>query len=90
MKSLSTNVFCIFNLTFLYSIPYKNSSTFQVDPIAPVVVFGCVFFVVGIIQIFLPETNDKKLANTIDEGKEFLMKNMPINCKNFAKSEIHK
>ena len=79
----------LFNLTFLYSIPYKNSSTFQVDPIAPVVVFGCVFFIVGIIQIFLPETNNKKLANTIDEGKEFLTKNMPINCKNFAESEIH-
>ena len=73
----------------MHSIPYRNSSKFQVDPIAPVVVFGCVFFVVGIIQIFLPETNNKKLANTIDEGKEFLTKNMPINCKNFAKSEIH-
>ena len=46
----------------------KNSSKFQIDPIAPVVVFGCVFFVIGIIQIFLPETNNKKLANTIDEG----------------------
>ena len=73
----------------MHSIPYRNSSKFQVDPIAPVVVFGCVFFVVGIFQIFLPETNNKKLANTIDEGKEFLTKNMPINCKIFAKSEIH-
>ena len=47
---------------------------------APVAVFGCVFFIVGILQVFLPETNNKKLANTIEEGTEFLDQNMPFKC----------
>ena len=53
----------------------------QVDPTAPVFVFGCVFFVVGLLQVFLPETNNKKLANTIEEGKMFLSTNMPLKCR---------
>jgi hypothetical protein len=36
---------------------------------------------VAILQVFLPETNNKQLANTVEEGKEFLSKNMPIKCR---------
>ena len=51
-----------------------------VHPILPIFVFGSITFVMGIQAIALPETNNKKLPDTLQEGEQFLKKNNPLNC----------
>jgi len=50
----------------------------EVDPILPIFVFGTITFVVGLQTILLPETNKKKLPDTLVEGEMFLKKNNPF------------
>lgn len=50
----------------------------EVNPVLPIFVFGTITFVVGLQTILLPETNKKKLPDTLHEGEMFLRKNNPI------------
>lgn len=50
------------------------------DPTAPIFVFGCIFFAVGLMQIFLPETLKKKMPNSVQDGEHFLRTHRPC-CK---------
>ena len=52
----------------------------EVDPVLPIFVFGTITFVVGVQNILLPETNNKKLADPLVEGELFLKKNSPVRC----------
>jgi len=50
----------------------------EINPVLPIFVFGTITFVVGLQTILLPETNKKKLPDTLHEGEMFLKKNNPI------------
>ena len=51
-----------------------------VHPVLPIFVFGTITFVMGLQAIALPETNNKKLPDTLQEGELFLKKNNPLKC----------
>lgn len=61
------------------SAPYIGYLS-TVHPVLPIFVFGTITFVMGIQAIALPETNNKKLPDTLQEGELFLKKNNPIKC----------
>ena len=50
----------------------------EIDPILPIFVFGTITFAVGLQTILLPETNKKKLPDTLVEGEMFLKRNNPF------------
>ena len=50
----------------------------EIDPILPIFVFGTITFLVGLQTVLLPETNKKKLPDTLIEGEMFLKKNNPF------------
>ncbi|XP_023336870.1 solute carrier family 22 member 8 [Eurytemora carolleeae] len=54
------------------------ASLAYVDPILPIFIFGVVTFVVGVQAIILPETNKKKLPDTLEEGELFYVANNPF------------
>lgn len=50
--------------------PYVGSLGKYVDPVLPIVIFGLTAFIAGILALFLPETQGKKLPDTIEEGED--------------------
>lgn len=64
-------------LTFFFS----NSSVFlskqgeliggKFGRVEPLVVFGCLSILAGLLLLLLPETLDQKLPDTIKEGEQF-------------------
>jgi len=52
----------------------------ELHPVLPIFVFGSITFVVGLTTILLPETNKKKLPDTLEEGESFLRVNNPLDC----------
>ena len=61
------------------SAPYIGYLS-TVHPVLPIFVFGTITFVMGLQAIALPETNNKKLPDTLQEGELFLKKNNPLKC----------
>ena len=61
------------------SAPYIGYLS-TVHPVLPIFVFGTITFVMGLQAIALPETNNKKLPDTLQEGELFLRKNNPLKC----------
>jgi len=51
--------------------PYVGREMALVNPEAPVLIFGFTSLIAGILTLFLPETKNAKLPDTIEEGKEF-------------------
>jgi len=50
----------------------------EVSPVLPIFVFGSITFIVGLATILLPETNKKKLPDTLHEGETFLRVHNPV------------
>lgn len=50
--------------------PYVNILTEYWTPL-PLVVFGALSFICGLLSLLLPETLNKKLPETIEEGERF-------------------
>lgn len=50
--------------------PYVNFLTEIWTPL-PLVVFGALSFICGLLSLLLPETHNKKLPETIEEGERF-------------------
>jgi len=50
----------------------------EVHPVLPIFIFGAITFIVGLQTVLLPETNKKKLPDTLYEGEMFLKKHNPI------------
>jgi len=50
----------------------------EVHPVLPIFVFGSITFAVGLTTVLLPETNKKKLPDTLEEGEAFLRANNPL------------
>jgi len=54
------------------------ASLAYIDPILPIFIFGTITFIAGIQAIMLPETNKKKLPNTLEEGELFYRQHNPV------------
>jgi len=54
------------------------ASLAYIDPILPIFIFGTITFIAGIQAILLPETNKKKLPNTVEEGELFYIHHNPV------------
>ena len=52
----------------------------ELNPVLPIFVFGSITFVAGLQTILLPETNRKRLPDSLQEGETFLRKHNPIKC----------
>jgi len=50
----------------------------ELHPVLPIFVFGSITFAVGLTTVVLPETNKKKLPDTLEEGEAFLRANNPL------------
>ena len=48
--------------------------------ILPIFILGMITFIMGLQAIALPETNKKKLPDSLQEGELFLKRNNPISC----------
>lgn len=57
--------------------PYINVLSQTWGPL-PMVIFGCISLFGGIISLFLPETLNRKLPETMEEGEQFGKKNVTI------------
>jgi len=51
--------------------PFVGRELGSVSPIAPVFIFGLTSLLGGFLALFLPETKNKVLPNTIEEGEKF-------------------
>jgi len=51
--------------------PFVGRELGSLSPIAPILIFGITSLVGGFLALVLPETNNKTLPNTIEEGEEF-------------------
>lgn len=51
--------------------PFVGRELGSLSPIAPIFIFGFTSLLGGVLALFLPETNNKTLPNTIQEGEEF-------------------
>lgn len=51
--------------------PFVGRELGSLSPIAPVFIFGLTSLLGGVLALILPETNNKTLPNTIQEGEEF-------------------
>ena len=49
--------------------PFVGSLDKVVNPTFPIVIFGITALVSGILALFLPETQNRRLPDTIDEGE---------------------
>ena len=50
--------------------PYVGGLDKVVDPSFPVAIFGLTSLLAGALTLFLPETNGRKLPDTIEEGEK--------------------
>lgn len=66
--------------------PYVNVLTDIWTPL-PLVVFGALSFVCGLLSLLLPETLNKKLPETIEEGERFGKKVRHCEEDNLANAE---
>ena len=66
---------------YCYSVMYNvcDSMCFQssVHRALPLILFGASAFVAGILVLFLPETKDTPLKQTLDECEDFIKSNTP-------------
>ena len=49
--------------------PHVGSLDKVVNPAFPIAIFGITAFVAGILALLLPETQNRKLPDTIEEGE---------------------
>ena len=79
IRSVALSFACSMARLGSMSAPYIGYLS-TVHPVLPIFVFGTITFVMGIQAIALPETNNKKLPDTLQEGELFLKKNNPMKC----------
>eukprot|EP00090_Calanus_glacialis_P003966 TRINITY_DN1295_c0_g1_i3.p1 TRINITY_DN1295_c0_g1~~TRINITY_DN1295_c0_g1_i3.p1 ORF type:complete len:542 (-),score=102.07 TRINITY_DN1295_c0_g1_i3:207-1832(-) len=51
--------------------PFVGRELGSASPVAPIFIFGFTSILGGVLALILPETNNKTLPNTIQEGEEF-------------------
>jgi len=79
VRSVALSFACSMARLGSMAAPFIASLSY-IDPILPIFIFGSVTFIAGLQAIMLPETNKKKLPDTIEEGEAFYIANNPIKC----------